>query len=199
MKCSLYIGVLTRSADGHLLVTEAGPNAVSSYAVGGDGKPNQVAPCWMAVAGQFGYAANAHSNSVTGYHVAGDGTLTALNGSGITGTTGDGPLDDAVTADGTFPYVLSSHDDAISSFRINADADGSLSKRPDLPGFAAHSRRARRPLSKYTRKRAAPLSRKRGGAAPSCRQLVCAAGLKSSAPGMYMNITHSAPSAQWLS
>jgi 6-phosphogluconolactonase (cycloisomerase 2 family) len=123
-------------------VTEAGPNAVSSYAVGADGTltndspsvpTNQIAPCWMAAAGPYGYAINAHSNSVTGYKVAGNGTLAALNAGGITGTTGDGPLDDAVTADGAFLYVLSAHDHAISSFRINGD--GSLSKRPDLPGL----------------------------------------------------------------
>lgn len=126
------------SADGHLLVTEAAGSAVSSYslssgtltAVTSSLGTQQAAACWMVASGAFGYAVNARSNSVTGYRVAADGSLTLVDSSGISGTTGNTPLDAAISSDGRYLHVINKGDHSISSFRINSD--GSLTKLPEF-------------------------------------------------------------------
>ena len=133
------------SGNGTLLVTEAA-GAVSAYAVSSTGtltakttslSTHQAAPCWMAAGSTWGWAINAGSDSVTGYDVATDGTITLTAASGVAGTTAAKPLDAALSADGTFLYVLDAADHAISTFAIAAD--GSLDRRADfvgLPDFA---------------------------------------------------------------
>jgi 6-phosphogluconolactonase (cycloisomerase 2 family) len=128
-----------------LLVTEAA-GAVSSYAVSSTGaltaattsaSTHQAAPCWMATAGNWGWAINAGSDTITGYTVAADGTISLIASSGIAASTAEKPLDAATSADGKFLYVLDSIDRAISTYAIASD--GSLTRLPDfigLPQFA---------------------------------------------------------------
>jgi 6-phosphogluconolactonase (cycloisomerase 2 family) len=131
--------------DGIMLVSEAfggtaNASAVSSYTLGSDGHltavsssvgTQQTAACWMSQVGPYAWAANTGSNNVTGYNVASDGTLSLLDGNGVSGVTGDGASDSAVSSDGKFLYVLNSHGShTVSSFSI-AD-DGSLTKLPDV-------------------------------------------------------------------
>lgn len=127
------------SGDGHLLVTEAMTAAVSSYSIGADGTltvvtpssstGGQNAPCWMSAAGAYGWSANAASNTVTSYAVAADGTLTNLGSI----AAGNKPLDQAISPDGKYLYVLDGQDHGISVFGINGN--GTLSGQLELSGL----------------------------------------------------------------
>jgi DNA-binding beta-propeller fold protein YncE len=87
-------------AGGHLLVAEAGDNAVAAFTVHRDGTlslvdraaTGQQATCWIAGHGALFYASNAGSGTLSGLRDAGDGALRSL------GTTGT----DAGTVDATF-------------------------------------------------------------------------------------------------
>ena len=133
------------SGNGTLLVSEAA-GAVSSYRISSIGaltsattslSTHQAAPCWIAAGSTWGWAINAGSDSITGYNVATDGTMTLTASSGIAATTANKPLDAALSSDGKYLYVLDSIDRSISTFDV--EADGSLVRRPDflgLPQFA---------------------------------------------------------------
>jgi 6-phosphogluconolactonase (cycloisomerase 2 family) len=131
------------SANGTLLVTEAA-GAVSAYTISSTGaltaattsaSTHQAAPCWMAAGGTWGWAINAGSDSVTGYNVAADGTVTLTVASGIAAATANKPLDAALSADGKFLYVIDANDRALSTYAI--ETDGSLKRMPDFLGLPA--------------------------------------------------------------
>lgn len=131
------------SGNGTLLVTEAA-GAVSAYTISASGaltatttslSTHQAAPCWMAAGDTWGWAINAGSDSVTGYNVAADGTLTLTKSTGVAASTANKPLDAALSSDGKFLYVLDSVDHAISTYEIAAD--GSLARRHDVIGLPA--------------------------------------------------------------
>jgi 6-phosphogluconolactonase (cycloisomerase 2 family) len=94
---------------GHLVVAEAGPNAVATFTINRDrtltpvaqAATGQAATCWIAGTGNTFYLSNAGSGSVSGYTGNGDGTLTALGNTG----TDPGTVDATVTADGRYLYV----------------------------------------------------------------------------------------------
>jgi len=99
---------------GTLVVSEAGPGALSSYSVSGTGTisvisptvlDNQSAPCWVVLAGggRWAYTTNAHSDSISTYTLARNGTLVLQASVGA--TTGSAPTDMAVTTS-TGRYVL---------------------------------------------------------------------------------------------
>jgi 6-phosphogluconolactonase len=135
-----------------VIVSEAAgdaPNgAASSYDLARDGSltsitsslsTHQAASCWLVLTNndRFAFVANAGSGSISGYAVASNGTLTALDPSGRTGiTTPDAtPLDMSVTRDGKFLYALQTGTGTIGSFAIAAD--GRLTTLADTPGLAA--------------------------------------------------------------
>ncbi|MEU4679008.1 beta-propeller fold lactonase family protein [Micromonospora sp. NPDC023737] len=113
---------------GHLLVAEAGPNAVASYTINRDNtlKPldeqatGQAATCWIVITGDKAYTSNAGSGSLSGYRVGAKGSLTALGNT----TTNPGTVDAAVSPDGHFLYVQTGVNGTVDAFRINPD--GSL-------------------------------------------------------------------------
>jgi 6-phosphogluconolactonase (cycloisomerase 2 family) len=126
-----------------LLVTEAA-GAVSSYAISATGalsattsslSTHQAAPCWMAAGNGWGWAINAGGDSITGYHVASDGTLALTASDGVAAGTANKPLDAALSSDGAFLYVLDSIDHAISTYAVGAS--GALTRRPDFLGLPA--------------------------------------------------------------
>jgi 6-phosphogluconolactonase len=120
---------------GRAFVSEAAGSA-SSYTVDASGAhtisgavvTHQAAPCWLVVTpnGSWAYTANAGAGTISGFSIAADGSIALLDGSGATGTFGAGshPLDEAVSTDGQFLYVLVDGHHTIGGFRINAD--GSL-------------------------------------------------------------------------
>jgi 6-phosphogluconolactonase (cycloisomerase 2 family) len=94
---------------GHVVLTEAGPNAVATFTLSRGGRltelaaadTGQMATCWVVRAGRYVYVSNAGSGTVTGYRTGGSGALTALGST----KTDAGTVDPAATADGRFVYV----------------------------------------------------------------------------------------------
>lgn len=95
------------SSNGHLVVSDAGPGALSSYGISSTGaltvisgtvSDNQSAPCWVAFAegGRYAYTTNAHSDSISTYLVGQNGSLVLQ--AAIGATTGSAPTDVAVTS-----------------------------------------------------------------------------------------------------
>lgn len=117
---------------GHLLVVEAGSNAVSSYDLARSGHlqtisasvaNGQVATCWIVV-NQHGavITTNPGTNSLSSFHVdARTGQVTLLNG---TAGAGDAPLDIDVTGNGRFAYAVDPANGGVDMFRI--ERNGSL-------------------------------------------------------------------------
>lgn len=128
------------SQRGQLVVSEAfggAPNgsATSSYALTGEGAlvtlsksvpTTETAACWVVISTNqsFAYVTNTGSNTITGYRLAPNGTLTRLSDNGVTATTQTGPIDADFSKDGQFLYTLDRGSGAISIFRFNAN--GSL-------------------------------------------------------------------------
>ena len=120
---------------GRAFVSEAAGSA-SSYAIDAVGAQvisgavatHQGAPCWLVVTtdGRFAYTANAGGATISGFSIAATGALTLLDPSGATAALGSGahPLDEAVSADGRFLYVLVDGRHTVAGFRIGVD--GSL-------------------------------------------------------------------------
>jgi 6-phosphogluconolactonase len=133
---------------GRAIVSEAAggaPNAstVSSYGVGGgqatvlDGPvaTTESAACWVAVtnSGRFAYSANTGSGTVSGFALAPDGSLTLLDGDGVTGVTGGAPADLATSRNSRFLYVRTGGVNDVVAFEIAADGGLTGLGSVDLP------------------------------------------------------------------
>ena len=72
----------------------------------------QIAPCWLVITadGRFAYTSNADSQTISGYSIHADGTISLLNADGATATTPPAtfPLEEALSDDSRFLYVLDS-------------------------------------------------------------------------------------------
>ena len=136
---------------GTLVVSEAfggapDASAASSYFVGRDGALSLVtgslgttesSACWLVVSkdGRFAYAANTGSNTVTGYAIGQDGTLTLLDADGVTGPGADaGPADIGLSQDGQFLYVLTRGTNSVTGFERRT-SDGSLERASVVDGL----------------------------------------------------------------
>jgi 6-phosphogluconolactonase len=136
--------------DGKLIASEAfggaaNASAASSYIVGKDGGFNavsasspthQTAACWLALTGneRYAYTANAGSASISGYNVDRDGSLSLLDPSGVTGTTGAHPADLAFSNNSHYLYSLNITASAQSISAFEVQSDGSLSPVPGISG-----------------------------------------------------------------
>ena len=136
---------------GTLVVSDASippSSGATSYAVAASGalmprsgaiQNHQQAACWVAVTpnGRFAYTANADSGNLSGYRVHHDGSISLLDASGNTASTGTGshPLDEAITRNGAFLYVLADGFGRIEGFGVGAD--GSLHARGSVGGLPA--------------------------------------------------------------
>ena len=130
-----------------IIVSEAANGTVSTYRIGRAGElavlegtvpTTEAAACWVALppGARFGYTANTGSDSTTGFSVGFSGDLTILDADGVTGQTGDVPIDAAFSNDGQFLYVLATGDGVISAFDQNP-TDGSLSDLGDFGDLPA--------------------------------------------------------------
>jgi 6-phosphogluconolactonase (cycloisomerase 2 family) len=106
---------------GHVLIAEAGPNALATFALSGGvltqlaiADTGQMATCWVAPAGRYFYASNAGSGSVSGYTVDGAGQLTALGNT----KTDAGTVD--ASAAGGFLYVQAGGAGIVDEFAVGA-------------------------------------------------------------------------------
>jgi 6-phosphogluconolactonase (cycloisomerase 2 family) len=126
---------------GDLVVAEAGPSALTTYAIAPSGTltvlgsvlSGQAALCWVTSAGgNYFFGANAGSATVTGYAL-GSGAVPAVVSETPTDT---GPIDLEASSDGSTLYVETGGSGIVNAFNINPD--GSLtftgSVAPDLPG-----------------------------------------------------------------
>jgi 6-phosphogluconolactonase len=130
------------SPNGHLVVSDAGPGALSSYAISitgaltvisGTSLDNQSAPCWVAFAegGRYAYTTNAHSNSVSTYQVAQNGSL--LLQASIGATTGVSPTDLAVTSGSHYLLTYDAGAGEIDEYSLGAS--GSLTEITSVYGL----------------------------------------------------------------
>lgn len=127
----------TFDAQGHLIVTDAGPNAVATFTINGDGTltpialaaTGQAATCWISGNGTSFYASNAGSGSLSGYRDSGDGTLSALGNT----STDPGTVDSAI-ANGSFLYVQAGANGTVDEYTINPDGSLSAIGSVTVPG-----------------------------------------------------------------
>jgi hypothetical protein len=122
---------VTFDQQGHLIVADAGTDALSDFTLNGNGTltpldavgTGQEATCWVvATNGRF-YASNAASASLTGFQSSDGGTqLTSL---GDTPTDG-GTVDATVSGDGRFLYVQTGAAGIVDEFAIGTG--GALNK-----------------------------------------------------------------------
>lgn len=107
----------------------ADASAISSYVLDAAGVPHvisasvpttETAACWVVVTkdGRFLYTTNTGSNSVSGYAIRPDGTISLLDDDGVTAMTDAGPTDAAFSANGRFLYVLHPGAGTIGAFLV---------------------------------------------------------------------------------
>jgi DNA-binding beta-propeller fold protein YncE len=128
---------VTFDASGHLLVANAGTNALAAYSLDRAGNvalvravgTGQAATCWIAPAGGHFYLSNAGSASVSGFDA--DGSQVDLLGA----TSSDpGTVDASGTADGQFLYVQTGAKGIVDAFRIHTDGSLALIGSVTVPG-----------------------------------------------------------------
>ena len=138
---------------GHLVVSEVTLSSASSYTVSGGVlhvvtgalKDFGKAACWVAntsnpaLPQQYSYITNTGSDTVSGFAIATDGSISLLNADGKTAVlvAGAHPLDMAISSDSKYLYVLEQGLPGIGSFVIQTD--GSLVQIQDLPGIPSTS------------------------------------------------------------
>jgi 6-phosphogluconolactonase (cycloisomerase 2 family) len=109
----------------HLLLAQSGPGAVATVEIAHDGtatvegasSTGQTATCWVTRAGDFLYASNAGSNTVSGFRVNADRSLTFIGNT----ATDPGTVDSALSADGRYLYVQTGGAGIVDEFKINSD------------------------------------------------------------------------------
>ena len=121
---------ITFDQSGHLVIAEAGTNALATFALGAHGTVSllnaagtgQAATCWVTPAGEYLFASNAGSANVSGFISSADGALTLLGSTG----TDPGTVDAASAAGGRFLYVQTGGNGIVDDFAVGTG--GSLTK-----------------------------------------------------------------------
>ncbi|HTW56482.1 MAG TPA: hypothetical protein VMG36_08605 [Thermoplasmata archaeon] len=123
------------AANGALVVSDAGPGALSSYSVARNGQlavvsgsvPDfQAAPCWVAISGEYVFTTDAHSNTISSYQLSWDGALSLIASDAA--STGAADTDMAIA--GSHAQYLLIYDAGageIQEFVIGHDASLTLS------------------------------------------------------------------------
>jgi 6-phosphogluconolactonase (cycloisomerase 2 family) len=117
---------------GYLLVSEAGPNALSSYTAAANGTLNVISPsvlngqlatCWVSSDPHehFAFTSNTGSRTITTYRINNNGTLSVAEIAYSTWKGLGAPIDSGVSRNGCFFYVLNGNQGSISAFRIGKD------------------------------------------------------------------------------
>jgi 6-phosphogluconolactonase (cycloisomerase 2 family) len=125
---------------GHVVLTEAGPNAVATFTLSRSGKlthlavagTGQTATCWVVRAGRYFYVSNAGSGSESGYRVGWSGGLTALGNT----ATDAGTVDAASAAGGRFVYVQTGKAGIVDEFAVGAGGALTATGSVTVPGGA---------------------------------------------------------------
>jgi DNA-binding beta-propeller fold protein YncE len=111
---------------GHLLIAEAGTNALATFTLAPGGTVSLVdavgtgdsATCWVAPAGPFLFASSAGSASESGYSSSFGGQLSLFGAA----TTDAGTVDAAAAAGGRFLYVQTGGSGIVDEFAVGAGA-----------------------------------------------------------------------------
>jgi 6-phosphogluconolactonase (cycloisomerase 2 family) len=114
----------------HLVIAEAGTNAVATFTIHPDGTATQLAvqptgqaaTCWVVADGGHLYASNAGSGSLSVFGDAGNGALASQG----TAATDPGTVDAAVTPNGADLYVQAGASGSVDEFAVTTS--GSLVK-----------------------------------------------------------------------
>jgi DNA-binding beta-propeller fold protein YncE len=109
---------------GHLVIADAGTNALSVFALSQDGTlteldsvgTGQSATCWVTADGGLEFASNAGSATVSGFAVNAGGRLTLIGQT----ATDPGTVDSAVTPGGRFLYVQTGGDGIVDEFAVGS-------------------------------------------------------------------------------
>ena len=126
-----------------------GASTVSSYRLAGNGAARSItaslavgqgAACWVVVSsdGRFAYTGNA-SGSISGFSIARDGGLTALNADGLTATA---PRPNDLAVAGNFLYAVNPAAGEVTAYRMLNDGrlvpvPGAANLGAGLAGLAA--------------------------------------------------------------
>jgi 6-phosphogluconolactonase (cycloisomerase 2 family) len=113
---------LTFDAAGHVMLIEGGPGALASFNLSRSGHltpltsalTGQTATCWIIRDGQYFYASNAGSGTVSGFSENFGGGLTALGNT----ATDAGTVDAAVSSNGHFLYVQTGGAGIVDEFAV---------------------------------------------------------------------------------
>jgi 6-phosphogluconolactonase (cycloisomerase 2 family) len=114
----------------HLVIAEAGPSALATFALNRDGTitqldslaSGQTGLCWVASAGSLFFTGNTGANSTSGYQTKASGQLTLLGAT----PTDPGTVDGSASSNGRFLYVQTGGDGIVDEFQVNPN--GSLSE-----------------------------------------------------------------------
>jgi 6-phosphogluconolactonase (cycloisomerase 2 family) len=115
---------ITFDSYGHLVIAEAGTNALATFTISGHGTLSQLdavgtgqaATCWVAPAGSFLFASNAGSAAESGFTSAANGQLTLL---GATATDA-GTVDASAAAGGRFLYVQTGGAGIVDEYAVSS-------------------------------------------------------------------------------
>jgi len=121
---------ITFDPAGHLVIADAGTNALSTFALGHDGTvtlldsvgTGQAATCWVAPDHGLLFASNAGSATISGYTSSANGQLTLLGDT----STDPGTVDASASQDGRFLYVQTGGNGIVDEFAVGSN--GSLTK-----------------------------------------------------------------------
>jgi 6-phosphogluconolactonase (cycloisomerase 2 family) len=93
---------------------------------------HQTAPCWVEIShdGQFLFAVNTASGTISRYQIAPGGALTLLGSTTIRGPGGVGAVDARLSPDGRYLFVDESGADAVGAFAVHG---GNLSELATSP------------------------------------------------------------------
>ena len=113
---------LTFDAAGHVMLILGGPGAVASFNLSPSGHLTQLtsaltgatATCWIVRDGQYFFASNAGSGTVSRFSESFSGGLTALGST----ATDAGTVDSAVSGDGRFLYVQTGGAGIVDEFAV---------------------------------------------------------------------------------
>ena len=139
---------------GHLIVSEVRASAVSSYSVSSSGTIGVItgslldfgqSACWIAntanpgFPAQYSYTTNTGSSTISGFTIAPDGSLSLLNADGKTFVLPDrsDPLDEVISDDNNYLYVLEGTYGGVVGLRIASD--GSLTQVTAILGTPSTS------------------------------------------------------------
>ncbi len=139
--------------DGLLVVSEAfggaeGASALSSYRIADDGVPEvvsgsvsagQTAACWVEISrdGRTAWTTNTGSDSISGFSIRRNGTLTPFDDDGVTALPGGAPIDLMTTPDGRFLYALNGDDDTIAAMRVRRHGELEVLDHAGISGLPA--------------------------------------------------------------